>query len=254
MDQLCPDCGLLNETRAKYCTGCGLPLVCPRCGAARTRLAKFCIECGAPYISDSRIENRVVRADCRQCEHYRPPVHISSHIHFLLSSAEASDALMDIQKEERSLEAQEVAELRDLLARGVTEWRQRPMMSAYCAEHEDKDRFEILEVKNQSDNCPSFRTDKSQRVSCGTCRFRHPFLPENLFDSGPNGGIALYRAKAKDAAGRYANEILGAWYGKGYLTVTPRFHDYCAALTGTRGYCLCLYANPNGRCGMHETI
>jgi class 3 adenylate cyclase/tetratricopeptide (TPR) repeat protein len=45
----CPSCGTENPEGAKFCNGCGAPLVraCPACGTGNAPGAKFCSECGA---------------------------------------------------------------------------------------------------------------------------------------------------------------------------------------------------------------
>ena len=46
---MCSNCGNWNEPDAKFCKGCGKPLVkekCPNCGAEVDHDAKFCSHCG----------------------------------------------------------------------------------------------------------------------------------------------------------------------------------------------------------------
>lgn len=49
------DCGVVNDPRAKFCAGCGKPVLapgrCPSCGHQNKAGAKFCQECGKPLDS-----------------------------------------------------------------------------------------------------------------------------------------------------------------------------------------------------------
>ena len=46
---VCPSCGALLPTRAKFCLECGTALgkKCPSCGADVPAGSKFCLECGS---------------------------------------------------------------------------------------------------------------------------------------------------------------------------------------------------------------
>ncbi|HEV3472130.1 MAG TPA: adenylate/guanylate cyclase domain-containing protein, partial [Actinomycetota bacterium] len=46
----CPNCGEAYPALARFCPGCGSPLVghCTECGAALPADARFCAQCGAP--------------------------------------------------------------------------------------------------------------------------------------------------------------------------------------------------------------
>ncbi len=48
--QRCPSCGRPSQPGAKFCEGCGAPLLvtCPRCARALRPEARFCDACGAP--------------------------------------------------------------------------------------------------------------------------------------------------------------------------------------------------------------
>jgi predicted amidophosphoribosyltransferase len=50
---LCTNCGTENKPGARFCGGCGTPLVqaCPSCGAGIEAGMRFCSDCGAPAAS-----------------------------------------------------------------------------------------------------------------------------------------------------------------------------------------------------------
>lgn len=75
-DIYCPQCNTPNSNHAKFCSGCGCPLVqknmtekCPKCSAMVPEGAKFCNSCGAKILTEIICEcGNVLRPESKFCE------------------------------------------------------------------------------------------------------------------------------------------------------------------------------------------
>jgi hypothetical protein len=193
--------------------------------------------------------------ECSSCEHHRDLVFVSSRLSAQFHSGpDIADAIVTITKEELRLQHEEAQILVEHLKTGVSEWGLKPMMHAYCGEHEDQDMYEIEEIKNSGGQCDSFEFQKrAEPVECQDCVHFSP-SPDPNWEGNVVAPREQYHARVLEKQKEYAAEVIQGWIGRGFLVrfKPPWFLDHCSAYQVHGKWALCEYFNLRRRCPRFE--
>ncbi len=249
----CPACRRLNPPVAKFCVECGAALSasCGRCGAPLRGYEKWCTNCGQRLADTADPPRRA----CSDCVHFREAVTLSTRLRVSSAAAEVADALVKIKEEEVKLRDEEANVQVDRLKVGGRDWGLKPVMHAYCGEHEDEGLYELHEVKNRDGHCASFTPRLPSRpTECVRCL--HRSVPPDPVRSRCNQIHDPQRyASCVDAVHKQcALEVLDGWIHKGLLPYPPAHQNSCLAYSGGGQYALCDYFNCRGICPRYDPI
>ena len=205
---------------------------------------------------------------CVQCRYFRrvkPPSQLLAALFATTAHADISQALNKIVEDESKQRDEESQYKRSQAAAGKSAWAYRPVMSDYCALHEAKGEYHILEVLNAGLQCKDFVAGKPDRRACAECAHRKPAegaakdrTAEDLYGrmvvqatsakASTSQPEALLKAHREGTSARKAFELASIYSAKGVLASPPSYADSCTLLSGPDEFVICALQNPHHTC------
>ena len=176
-----------------------------------------------------------------------------------------SQALNKIVESEQKARETEAEYKRAQATSGRSTWLSRPVMSDFCARGIEQNTYYIPELKNAGGECQDFRQGVPDRKACADCE--HRVVPDGrandrareeiyarmsvsatIFKASGNQAESLLGSHRQGVVARQAFELSGAHLANGELSAQPIYLDYCAALSTTDNFVVCVLRNPHHDC------
>jgi ribosomal protein L40E len=251
---ICRKCGWKSPPSATFCSHCGTHFVykCWNCEFTLQGYEIFCPHCGVNV--EGPTAPRAKRSVCKECEHYRGEVPVSTLLQLHAANGVPSEPLLKIREEEVKIRDKEAGLMASQVTVGRIDWGLRPLMWQYCAEKADQDVYEIVELKNKNSDCAAFHQREHVRpTECMKCQYRN--RPSNRYSQAfvatdPKIFHDVWEAIKKD----FEAEVMAGWTYRGMLPGRSVFEDWCSWYSEGARSALCAYMNPYGMCSHYSPL